>query len=316
MTIVNKDRTFGVEIEFNRSSQATTLQELTRRIDVALKAEDFKGCIYRRYTHDILKTWKVVTDSTVSGGECVSPILSIANEGFEQIEIVCKVIREAGFSVGTDTGLHVHHDANDLTRRQVGHIYGFYASFQSVINYALAPSRRNNANGTYNYTTNYSRIIEKGEANAQAWAKKNYRNADKLAKDGSQELREKLGQQARNSAVNLVALAKYGTIEFRQHQGTLNPTKIKTWVLVTQAMVERFVQHPITWNDFGKTTERTNAYQGRVWLRFIRALHVVNDIERKTNDPAEVAVYTEAFKNLHQTVKKFAKQERVLLSQL
>ena len=93
MTIVNRGRTFGVEIEFNRSSQATTLQELTRRIDIALKAENFKGCIYNQYTHQVMKTWKVVTDSTVSGGECVSPILSIANGGFKQIEIVCKIIR-------------------------------------------------------------------------------------------------------------------------------------------------------------------------------------------------------------------------------
>ena len=41
----------------------------------------------------------------------------------------------------------------------------------------------------------------------------------------------------RYNVVNFVSMASYGTVEFRQFQGTLNATKITNWV----KLMERFV---------------------------------------------------------------------------
>ena len=314
MTIVNTNRTFGVEIEFNRSQDSCTLNELQRRLHVALTSEGFTGCWTEiRYTHQVMNQWKVVTDSTVSGGEVVSPPLSIQDQGFDQIKIVCKVIHQAGFNVrGTKTGLHIHHDVNDLTVRQVGHIYGLYASFQTLISSSLAPSRRNSRRDTYNYLTNYNDLISENRASAKAWAKetKTVKSYTEIQDEHTRhytvknEIRDKATQYNRNTAVNLASIGKYGTIEFRQHQGTLNAKKIINWVLVTQAIVERFVQHKITWTE--PKTEGVNSTKSD-WIRSQRALRV-NLMSTKGQDNAEV--FTSAFNFMKKNIKKFAKQQR------
>ena len=297
MTVVNQNRTFGVEMEFNKSNTSTTLQELTRRIDIALKFEDFKGCIYHQYTHDIMETWKVVNDGSVSGGECVSPILSIAKNGFRQIEIVTKVIKESGFNVnGTDAGLHIHQDANDLTVRQVGHIFGLYASFQTLISSSLAPSRRRD--NDYCATESYRNMRDH---TAKSW---NNTSTKKLAKTEVRQIADKTRKFSRFSALNIESLSKYGTIEFRQHQGTLNADKIISWVLITQAMIERFVQHNMTW--VAPKTQGIDSTKSD-WIRFQRALKVTSTA---TNGQANADVYANAFKFMKANIKKFARTAR------
>jgi hypothetical protein len=39
--------------------------------------------------------------------------------------------------------------------------------------------------------------------------------------------------------VNFTAYLRHGTIEFRQHQGSLNPTKIWNWIVFTQTIMNR-----------------------------------------------------------------------------
>ena len=39
--------------------------------------------------------------------------------------------------------------------------------------------------------------------------------------------------------VNFQAYLRHGTVEFRQHQGSLNPTKIWNWVVFTQSIMNR-----------------------------------------------------------------------------
>jgi len=41
----------------------------------------------------------------------------------------------------------------------------------------------------------------------------------------------------RYQAVNFVSVKKYGTVEFRQHQGTLNPSKALAWIELTRNVV-------------------------------------------------------------------------------
>jgi hypothetical protein len=305
MTIVNTKRTFGVEIEFNRTQDSCTLNELQRRLHIALTSENYTGCWNEvRYTHRVMDQWKVVTDVSVSGGEVVSPPLSIEDNGFEQIEIVCRVIQRAGFSVrGTNTGLHVHHDANDLTVRQLGHIYGTYASFQTLISSSLAPSRRINA--SHMRPEDYNRLPEQNK-NANAWNKPRYNQVKHWAntfalQDLCQMTNKGNYHGARyDSTVNFQSLAEHGTIEFRQHQGTLNAKKIISWVLVTQAFIERFVQHKMTWIA-------PNAdYKTGQWRMFLRALNVAHSYTKLHPD---AQVYTDAFNFMKSNIKKFANQQ-------
>ena len=44
---------------------------------------------------------------------------------------------------------------------------------------------------------------------------------------------------SRYRKMNLQSFSKYGTVEIRQHQGTLNWLKIVNWMIFTQALVTR-----------------------------------------------------------------------------
>ena len=44
---------------------------------------------------------------------------------------------------------------------------------------------------------------------------------------------------ARYHKINLKSLTEYGTIEYRQHQGTLNPRKILNWMKLMERMTTR-----------------------------------------------------------------------------
>lgn len=320
MTVVNESRTFGVEIEFKNSSHR--LSVIADKIDIALKVEfPEQGCTNPQYNHRTLRTWKIVTDASVQrGGELVSPPLPATQKSFRQIEIVTKVLRDMGSTVDSRCGLHVHQDANDLSVRQVGHVVGMYSSFQTLINYGLSPSRRRTSGFTK--IENY-KDIPMVSRNAKYWNKS---KDNHLATLEIQHLKSKLKRNNdRYKAVNLQSLGRYGTIEFRQHQGTLNAKKIQTWILVTQALIERFVQHPITWTESTEVrNEKGLVYKKGEWRRFVQTLSVAlsqSEYNRfpstaKHENPELALVYTNAFKDFYKTIKRFMRQENISMSQV
>tara|TARA_R100000781_G_scaffold110958_1_gene76749 strand:- start:15 stop:941 length:927 start_codon:yes stop_codon:yes gene_type:complete len=308
MTIVNTQRTFGVELEFVNTQ--FSLAELTTALNSALKQEfPEQACKFLTWGQSNQNTksyWKMTTDGSLqqSGGELISPPLPATPESFRQIEIVTRVLNNMNSKVDINCGLHVHHDANDLTVRQVGHIYGLYASFQTLISSSLAPSRRVNAQ--YMSPENYNNLPENNK-NAKAWNTPRFKQvrhwANTPALQDLCDMTNKSNEQyARyNSTVNLQSLAKHGTIEFRQHQGTLNADKIISWVLVTQAFIERFVQHKMTW------ISPNPDYKTGQWRMFLRALNVAHSYTKLHPD---AQVYTDAFNFMKANIRKFARTAR------
>jgi hypothetical protein len=308
MTIVNTNRTFGVELEFVNTQYGLT--ELATAISLALRAEfpeqKCKFLSWGMSNENTKSYWKMTTDASVrSGGELISPPLPATPESFRQIEIVTATLRNMNSRIDVNCGLHVHHDANDLTVRQLGHIYGAYASFQTLISSSLAPSRRVNAD--YMSPENYNRLPEQNK-NAKAWNKPRYNQVRHWANTPAlQDLCDMTNKaNARNnryhSTVNLQSLAKHGTIEFRQHQGTLNAKKIISWVLVTQSFIERFTQHKMTW------VSPNSNYKTGQWRMFLRALNVAHSYTKHV-DAEQAQVYTDAFNQMKANIKRFAKQQ-------
>lgn len=207
-------RRFGVEIEFfgiTRNAAAIALQ--AAGVDAVVEG----------YNHTTTAHWKIVTDSSVSatgtgsysGNEIVSPILQ-GEDGYAAVRLVCKTLTEAGARVGATCGLHVHHDANDLTADEVGRVVEMYAVNQNHINGLVSRSRR-------------------GSRWARNWSQ--YDIADLKAEIAcGTDLKRKSWD--RYKTVNMDAYRKYGTLEFRQHQGTLSGDKIVAWVRFGQTMIE------------------------------------------------------------------------------
>lgn len=211
MTKFNENRTFGVEIEFQGSRE-----EVARLMN--LKGVNTE---VEEYNHTTKGYWKLVTDA-FCGYELVSPILK-GREGLRQLKIACEALNEAGVTVDRRCGLHVHHDVNDYSVKQITNIFALYVKLEETIDTLMPQSRRRN-NNTYCQSLFGYRSQQ-----------------DILNRLKEVKVIEDIGNiwSSRYVKVNFQSYIKYGTIEFRQHSGTIEFEKMYNWILITQQIVER-----------------------------------------------------------------------------
>lgn len=221
--MLNDRRTFGVEIEFVGDGGDV------KRAMIAQGLE----CEVEGYNHTTKRHWKIVTDGSVYatgnqrgyGLELVSPILK-GQEGMAQLEKACKALANAGAKVNKTCGLHVHHDARDFQAQTFVNLLNIYAGYEGTMDSLVALSRRAD-NNTYCGSV---RTILVSPTRQQ-------RIAEEVRHDNARAIIGVIG--TRYVKLNFQSYVTHGTVEFRQHQGTIEFEKMKYWVMLTQAMVER-----------------------------------------------------------------------------
>lgn len=209
----NHERTFGVEIEFKTSASKAQVAAAIRAKGIDCQAES--------YGHQTRNHWKVVSDGSVYGGwELVSPALK-GLDGLRQIKAVSEGLAEIGASIDRSCGLHVHHDASDLSRKNIKDLLNFYIRWEPVIDLLMPASRRGNSN-------TYCRSISRWNDRASTINAVNGHRGSIYNFTGT-----------RYTKLNLQSFHRHGTVEFRHHSGTTDVGKISSWVVLTQVFVER-----------------------------------------------------------------------------
>lgn len=233
----------GLELELKPVSGVTREQILD-----SIRAKGI-NINYEGYTHSVISTWKAVSDASISNGfELVSPPLAGMPRIEREVKLICEAVkglarvdRQCGFHLHVDVlnkywakrRVNVNYRAGKLkainskpVRLFCAKLLKNYAYFQPVIDAIVAPSRRVLEGHAYNNP------IQAEWANVTDAQLKTY-SEDK----GMVAPPRGLDSNARYNVVNFVSMASYGTVEFRQFQGTLNATKITNWV----KLMERFV---------------------------------------------------------------------------
>lgn len=218
---MNNDRTYGVEMEII-GNKREVIRNL-RRAGIEVNDEG--------YTHRDTAYWKIVSDSTVrpnryqtgmTGFELVSPPMK-GLDGMLEIKVVCEALRECGTQVNRTCGLHVHHDAGDLTGKDLVWLQRMYIRCETVID-GLHPQSRRGMNQYCQSVKGYQDPQDLGH---------------KINKMSIEDVLTYYHRYDRYGKLNLLAYRRHGTVEFRQAAGTIDPKKILNWVVFTQAMVER-----------------------------------------------------------------------------
>lgn len=207
---IHSNRQFGIEIEC-----------FGMPIDSAVEVLRDAGveCVMEGYNHNTRPHWKIVTDSSVSDGfEVVSPILS-GNEGLESVRLVAQTLVRAGAKVDRRCGFHVHVNARDLSGADVLNCIRRYAMHESQIDGFMPQSRRGGNNSYCRAMDEIVRAIRNVPESATAMqvAQRIYERYYKL---------------------NVQAFTRHGTIEFRQHSGTVDYRKMINWIVFCVAFVE------------------------------------------------------------------------------
>lgn len=161
--------------------------------------------------------WTVRGDRTVGRGlEVVSPPMT-ERYGHAQIGTVCSALRRIGCTAGKKCGLHVHHDLAGEKITAVRNFVRAWAAHQDLIDALVAPHRRDGASKHCTRLSHYELV----------------------ALDGVTEMGQ-IGTVAtdRYRTVNLHAYPLHGTVEIRQHHGTVEAHEISAWVRLGQAMLD------------------------------------------------------------------------------
>ena len=203
------ERSFGIELEIAGITQSTAIAAI-RAINVSIQAET--------YNHATRRHWKVVSDASVRGGfEVVSPVLH-GDAGIAEAQAVAEALADAGATVNRTCGLHVHFDASDLNVESIRAIVRRYAAHEAEIDAFMPASRRGNENS---YCRSLQAVLTPAFDRAAT--------IEQLAR----------AQGDRYFKVNLQSFTRHGTIEFRQHSGTVNARKIGSWVRFLAAFIDR-----------------------------------------------------------------------------
>lgn len=215
------NRNFGVEIEAYNCTRERLASEL-RAAGISVQVEG--------YNHtDHSDHWKLVTDSSLHGNntfELVSPILH-GEAGIDELEKVCWVLELCDVKVNDSCGLHIHMDAHDFTMDTWRNLAISYKRLEPVIDAFMPGSRRNNR-----YCKSLNGISETAITRAQT----------------INDLR-RVFHSDRYHKVNLEAYARHCTVEFRQHGGSTNFTKMSAWI--------HFLEKMITFAQAGTVQPRT-----------------------------------------------------------
>jgi hypothetical protein len=230
-------RTFGIEIEG---------LGLTRQTAASAIAAAGITCRAEEYGHGTPRDWKVVSDLSLRDNrgnrtelsfEVVSPILS-GPEGLAQVRTVMDALNAAGAKVNKSTGLHVHIGAADFTVAEIRNIAKNYVLFEDFFDAIQPPSRR--ASNNTMIESNRQRM---GGAYDNPAA---YRAVEQL--DACTTIDEIIratnpgastNGSGRYAKLNLVSLWVHGTIEFRQHSGTVEADKAIAWIKLLMQFVNR-----------------------------------------------------------------------------
>lgn len=237
---------FGVEIEAYNCTQEKLRQEL-REAGIRVAVES--------YNHDTRSHWKLVNDSSLRGSnsfELVSPIL-VGEDGLKELEMVCWVLDLCNAKVNESCGFHVHMDAADFDMNTWKNMALIYKRIEPVIDSFMPGSRRNN-----NYCKSLSEISE----------------SEILSATTISRLQSVFGND-RYRKLNMEAYSRHRTVEFRQHGGTTDFTKMEQWI--------RFLNGLITFAKIGNLSGRITlnnlpflSEKGKLFFK-IRTKKLAND---------------------------------------
>jgi hypothetical protein len=185
------------------------------------------------YGHSDGTTWDVKHDGSC-GFEIASPAMMMDDAG-ECIELknVCAQILTVQPQINRQCGLHVHVEVLDYTWDDMRRLLALWTRYEPFFFELLPPSRRHNT---------YCKPLRKSvwtAGNSPSWPSVD-RSID--ARDERTFRSTTLFAGDRYHALNIDHFWSAGRIEFRLHSGTIDYVKIRNWVRLLLALVQRVKQ--------------------------------------------------------------------------
>jgi len=220
--LMDNSRTIGIELEcfIDRSQYQSFIDDCNNSNRLSIRDES--------YNHNTRGHWKIVHDASLGnrnsdmrGIEIVSPPLK-AKDLFLQLNVLLEILNSYNSEVNKTCGLHCHHSLDGFKAKQLQYLVNHFVKNEVAIDTTLAESRRGNQDDV--------RGFKACQSNKALLNRMINQNAVRERLDGAGSVQG----VSRYTKLNLQSYSRYGTVEFRGHQGTLDFTKIVAWVALTQ----------------------------------------------------------------------------------
>lgn len=194
------------------------LPEFARRFGVEIEAFGvLRSTMQSALSAAGLSNWRLAYDGSIQGTdtfELVSPIL-VGLDGLNQLQKVCQILESKRARVNKSCGLHIHFEARSFSLASWKNLFSNYANLEGVIDSMMPQSRRANTNYYCASIASYTPAAERATTVSQLVA----------------------ALPSRYHKVNTKSFSEHGTVEFRQHSGTIEYAKISNWILFLHGLV-------------------------------------------------------------------------------
>ena len=160
------------------------------------------------------------------GAEIKTPILE-GMPGFRELKKGFKTLKDSGATVNMTCGMHVHHGGRDLTVSQIIHLLKTWDANRDTIEQLVNDDR---IDGEYSYSLERYGMDQLDALMEGTGQYQGFNDEQKL-----NYLRSWFGH---GCELNVGALARHGTIEFRLHHGTMDYDEAEAWVRFGQGLMD------------------------------------------------------------------------------
>jgi hypothetical protein len=207
MTTVGK---FGIELECFNVDMSVVVTALRNVAQVNAHSSSYSG---REYS-----VWQVKYDGSIQGNngfEVVSPILE-GEAGIAEVQKVCDALVAIGAQVNKSCGFHIHHDATGWGIQKFRNLFKRFVKFENALD-SVQPESRRGDNNRYckSIVKTFAQIDQCNTVNGLAM----------------------LYDNNRYFKLNLQSFFRQGSVEFRNHAGTVEAAKVINYIRLTSAMV-------------------------------------------------------------------------------
>lgn len=235
-------RTVGIEMELLHAGRERGTHNTTTSVAVAMRAaftaydcdpSTIRDCGGWASSNGG-RTWDCKTDAT-SGLEIASRAIRFDETGHNaELKAACSVLTRVG-KLNSSCGLHVHVDVSDFTRADFQRLLALWYRYEPFFYSLVSPSRADN------YYCKPTRTASWNRNTGRCWSEAAARRALTATTDGAMRsaLHDLNHWGVKYSGMNISPFPMHGRVEFRLHHGTLNYTKIRSWVMWLTALVNR-----------------------------------------------------------------------------
>jgi hypothetical protein len=232
-------------------------QDILKRYNYGIELETSKKFTssQKEYLYDKFKA-KVVHDGSIDGEEINSEILP--GEKVEQwVDDVCKYLASIKMTVNKKCGFHLHMSPRYMPTDNVQYFKSMlmlYKRFEPAM-FAMMPPSRARSSWCSPVSMSYSEIEK---INSENSIYKYYYREKRIDEKKKESLKHDRYCGSRYYNLNLHSWFYRGSIEIRMHSGTVNPIKIKNWIYINTAMMERSNASPLSVPDRAPNVEQSS----------------------------------------------------------